>query len=123
LKPFNFVNSFQKLKNSGLIISVSSDVKFIANVIGIMVIQRFHFCPENHGGRLGRGDIGETGKRLTDPHLFLRISGGLSGNFEYPGRIKYALNVSNRILEKKSRLRWEGAGILIGDEKKGRFQF
>jgi hypothetical protein len=50
--------------------------------------------------RLGRGDIGETVKRLTAPSLFLRISGRLSVNFEYTERIKYAINLLNEYLRR-----------------------
>jgi hypothetical protein len=46
------------------------------------------------------------------------ISGGLWVNFECKERIEYTICLLNRILEKKSRLRWEGAGILREGEKK-----
>jgi hypothetical protein len=85
-----------------------------------MAIHRFQLCRENHGGRLGRGDIGETPKRLIGRYLFLRISGGLSVNFESAERIEYKIYLLNGMLEKKSRLRWEGVGILTGGEKKER---
>jgi hypothetical protein len=85
-----------------------------------MARHRFQLYRENHGGRLVRGDIGRTAKRLIGPSLFLRISGGLSVNFEHAERIESAIYLLNEILEKKSRLRWEIAGILKGGEKKER---
>jgi hypothetical protein len=48
----------------------------------------------------------------------LRISGGLSVNCEEVKRIEYRIYLLNGILEKKSRLLWEVAGILtIGENK------
>jgi hypothetical protein len=52
--------------------------------------------------------------------LSLRISRGLSVNFEYAERIEERRYLLNGILEKKSRVRWEVAGILRGGEKKER---
>jgi hypothetical protein len=77
-----------------------------------------NYVGKNHSGRLGRGDIGETPKRLTGRDLFPRISGGLSVDFKYAERIEYGIYLLNGILEKKSRLRWEVAGISTGGEKK-----
>jgi hypothetical protein len=76
-----------------------------------MATRKFQLCPENHGGRLGRRDIGETAKRLIGRHLFLKISGGLSVNFEYAERIEYRIYFLNGILEKKSRLQWQCGDI------------
>jgi hypothetical protein len=90
------------------------------SLFGIMAIHRFQLCRENHSGRLRRGDIGRTAKRLIGRHLFLRISGGLSVNFEYVERIEYRIYLLNGILEKQSRLRWEGAMRLRGGETKER---
>jgi hypothetical protein len=59
-------------------------------------------------------------KRLTGRSLLLRISGGFSVNFEYQKIIEYTIYLLNRILEEKSRMRWKGAGILTGGEKKER---
>jgi hypothetical protein len=53
-----------------------------------MAIQRFQLCRENHNGRLVRGDIGRTAKRLIGRSLFLKISGWLSVNFEYAEKLK-----------------------------------
>jgi hypothetical protein len=50
-------------------------------------------------------------------YLFVRISGGLSVDFEDAERIEYRIYLLNGILEKKSRLRWKGAGILTIGEK------
>jgi hypothetical protein len=83
-----------------------------------MAIHRFQLCRENHSGRLGRGDIGETAKRLIGHYLFLKISGGLSVNFEYAERIESRIYLLSGILEKKSRLRWKVAEILTIREKK-----
>jgi hypothetical protein len=57
---------------------------------------------------------GETAKRLIGGYLFLRISGGWSVDFEDAERIEYGIYLLNRIVEEKSRMRWEGAGILTG---------
>jgi hypothetical protein len=48
------------------------------------------------------------------------ISGGLSVNFEYAEKIEERIYLLNGILEKKSRLRWEVAGILTIGERKER---
>jgi hypothetical protein len=76
----------------------------------------------NYVGKIIVGGLGEEipAKRLIGPDRFLRISGGVSVHVGYAERIKYTINLLNRILEKKSRLRWQGAGILTVGEKKGR---
>ena len=76
----------------------------------------------NYVGRVMVGSLGEeiSAKRLIGRYLFLRISGGLSVNFEYAERIEYRIYFLNGMLEKKSRLRWEVAGISTIGEKKER---
>jgi hypothetical protein len=67
-----------------------------------------------------RGDIGRTATRLSGRYLFLKISGGVSVSFEGAERIEYRIYLLNGILERKSRRRWEVAGILrIGEKKEG----
>jgi hypothetical protein len=60
-------------------------------------------------------------KRLTGGCEFLRISGGLSVNFDYKERIEYILDLLNPGLEEKSRMRWKGAGISTGRKRGSQF--
>jgi hypothetical protein len=69
------------------------------------------------------GDIHEPQKRLIGGESFLTISGGLSVNFEDKERIEYEIYLSNRGIEGRPRVLWEGAGIGTGARKKEPLNF